>query len=117
MNTRDKIILYLDNQMSDEEKIRFEKELENSPSLMKELNDIKDSLGGIKNSLNAGFDEDYFTGLIPEFRRKNENPGKAGYPFKKFIAYVPAAAVVIILLFVFLVDKKDENQYLSLIHI
>lgn len=111
MNTRDKIILYLDNQMSDEEKTRFEKELKNSPSLMKELDDVKDSLAGIKNSLSAGLDGDYFTGVIPEFRRKNENPGKALFPLRKIMTFVPAAAAVIILLFVFLVDKKDENLF------
>jgi hypothetical protein len=109
MKTSNKIILYLDGQMSADEKATFEKELNSSQPLRDELKLLTDFNSGIKELKNIPAEEDYFVQMIPNFRNRSERKKK----FRLFpgITYsvTTATAVFIVMFFIMNKSTKDNN--------
>jgi len=96
----EKIILYIDGQLSREESIAFGKEIQNSPSLQRELSKYRGFISGVKELSDIKTEGDYFVNMIPEFRKKIENSKKKKYHPK--FAFATAVLAVIIVMFMFL---------------
>lgn len=94
-----RIILYLDDQMSQEERKIFESELTNSSELSKEVESYKNILKSLTFDEKQSKDDDYFANLIANFRQTKLS-SKKSFSFKP--AYSLTAAVsIIILVFIF----------------
>ena len=94
-----RIILYLDNQMRQEERKIFESELTNSSELSKEVESYKNILKSLTFDEKQSKDDDYFANLIANFRQTKLS-SKKSFSFKP--AYSLTAAVsIIILVFIF----------------
>jgi len=107
MNNKDKIILYMDNQLSPEEKQKFEEDLQNSPELQHELENYKEVFQKI-NLMNVhSADESYFVNNVPAFREKLEKKRKI-YLYKRLI-YASSAAVIIIFVLSLFLFKNVET--------
>lgn len=70
MKTNNKIIEYLDNQLSESEKASFENELKTSPSLQSEFLQYKKFKNSLSELKNIEVDESYFIETIPKFRTR-----------------------------------------------
>lgn len=115
MKSKDKIILYLDNGLSEKEKAEFETELLHSSSLAEELKIIRNQLDEIKKYASADLDAEYFDGIVPAFRQNtsNNNVNKI-FPVLQYKKFIPAAAAVLIgLLFILLYDNQKNSFDLS----
>ena len=95
----DKIILYLDNQMSDEEKLVFEDELKKSETLRRELENYKNLLGEIKEIENISIDEDYFSQMVPKFRGRMEERRKFRIIPKFALGITTIAAILVLIIY------------------
>ncbi len=74
MNNNEKIIKYIEGDLSSEEKIQFEKEFSQSKDLQNELAAYKKVLGKIDEQNSIEYDSNYFVNLIPSLKDKlNEN--------------------------------------------
>lgn len=101
-----KIILYLDNQLSDNEKIKFEKELESSEEFRKEFENYKTMLKEFKASENVGVDELYFNSLTPRILEKViQNKKRKLIP----VFAIGFAVTVVIIFIVFFNQGKSDN--------
>ncbi len=96
----DKIILYLDGQMSDDEKLVFEDELKRSETRRRELEDYKNFLGDIKEVQNISIDENYFSQMIPKFRGRMEERSKFRIIPKFALGITTIAAVLLLVLYI-----------------
>ena len=111
MKINDNIILYVDGQLDETEKARFEKELENSFELREELNRYKNFIGGIKQFKEPALNESYFVEMIPRFRGRAEE--------KKKLKYIPRLAIgttaisVILIVFFFTFAHKENRTVRS----
>jgi hypothetical protein len=108
MKTNDKIIVYLDDQMSAEEKAAFEKELSESKDLRDELNLLKDFNSGLGGLKNISADEDYFVRMIPNFRNKLGRKKK--FNFITGLAYSVTTATAVIIIMLFVTNKNVKNE-------
>jgi hypothetical protein len=106
MNNKDKIILYLDNQLSPEEKHKFEEELKNSPGLREELENYRKVFRKINELNSRPADESYFVNNIPVFRERLEKKRKVY--FQKRLIYASSAAVIIMLVLSLFLFKNIE---------
>jgi len=107
MNNKDKIILYMDNQLSPEEKQKFEEDLQNSPELQHELENYKEVFQKINLMNVRSADESYFVKNVPTFREKLEKKRKI-YLYKRLI-YASSAAVIIIFVLSLFLFKNVET--------
>jgi len=101
-----RIILYLDNQMSKEEREVFEKELKNSSELSSEFDLYKNILRSLSVEEDQYKDNDYFQNLVANFRQKNR-------AVKKSFIIKPAYALTIaaiIVMFIFLNPFKEKEM-------
>ena len=107
-NNKEKILNYLSDQMSEEEKRKFESELNSSSELKREFNEAKEKLDKFSFNDDVYLEEDYFGNLLPKTRAKLE---KDDVPFyKKKIAFaVPVLAAIIIVL-IFIVDGTNTSS-------
>jgi hypothetical protein len=106
MNNKDKIILYLDNQLNPEEKHKFEEELKNSPELREELENYRKVFRKINELNSRSADESYFVNNIPVFRERLEKKRKVY--FQKRLIYASSAAVIIMLVLSLFLFKNIE---------
>ncbi len=104
-----RIILYLDNQLNNEEKRKFEIELSKSASLLQQMDDYKNVLMQLKFDEEKVNGEDYFINMIPKFREKLTSDKKR---FQLNTSYSLAAFVsVMIIVFLFFYPfKSAENN-------
>jgi hypothetical protein len=109
MKIDDRIILYLDNQMNDEERRIFEIELSKSTELSKQLESYKNFMHSMKIDENDFRDQEYFVNLIPKFR-KNLSADKRSFKIKTAYALSAVASVVAIVLLIFNPFKTSENN-------
>ncbi len=107
MKIDDRIILYIDGQLNSEEKVAFEKELENSESLKEELEKYRKFIGGIKELKTSSLDESYFTEMIPRFRGRAEEKRKLRFIPKLALGTTVISVALIIFLFTF-VHKESK---------
>lgn len=70
MNNEERIIKYLDNEFTVEEKKAFEAELENSKELLEEFNSFLELKADIEQVKNIKLKQDYIDSILPEFHRK-----------------------------------------------
>ncbi len=101
MNNKDKIILYLDNQLNTQEKEKFEKDLKNSPELRQELENYKKVLENLRRMNVQSAGESFFINNIPLFRERLEKKKKV-WVQKKFIYASSALVIVLLVLSLFL---------------
>lgn len=102
MKNRDKIIRYLDNQMPVEEKELFEKEINNSSNLQKEIEELKNFMSSFKATRELELKEDYINNVVPKFRERLDKKSKSKSFSAKFaLAGSTAAAVIIAALLIF----------------
>ena len=109
MKIDSRIILYLDNQMNDEERRIFEIELSKSTELSKQLESYKNFMHSMKIDENDFQDQEYFVNLIPKFR-KNLSADKRSFKIKTAYALSTVASVVAIVLLIFNPFKTSENN-------
>lgn len=112
MRIDDRIILYLDNQLSEIEKIEFEIELKRSPDLLLQLEKYKKVLESLNLPEHKLNDVKYFVNIVPNFR---ESLSKKIVPKKIRYKYALAGSVLIavILLLVFNPFEKNNNYTLD----
>ncbi len=101
MKVNDKIILYLDNQMSDEEKLDFENELKDSVTLQEELEYYKKFLNEISELKNISVEEDYFSQMIPTLRGRIDERKRLKIIPRLAFAVTTIAAVIVVFFFTF----------------
>lgn len=104
-----RIILYFDGQMSGEEKISFEKEINTSTDLQKQAENYKYFLKSINETKNIDLDENYFTGIIPNFRKNFEAKTKKKIYPKIIYGLTTIAAIFIVFIFIF--NDKSNADY------
>ena len=102
-----KIFLYLDGELTPEEKEAFEKELENSPELQEELKLFRNFISSVEETKDIHSSNNYFDNIIPEFRNKLENNKSRKYYPK--IAYAFPILVVLFLVFFFLFNVQNKK--------
>jgi len=118
MKTEDKIILYLDNRMNEDEKALFEKELESSKELGAELNNYKKFLKEITSVNDITTETNYFAEMIPKFHGRLDLQRRMRFLPKLAFGTTAIAAALIILFFAVnrninnkaIVINKTENQ-------
>ncbi|MHB8580548.1 MAG: anti-sigma factor family protein [Ignavibacteriaceae bacterium] len=101
MKTNDKIIEYLDGQLSEDEKASFENELKTSSILQSEFQQykkIKDSLSQLRN---IEVDESYFIETIPKFRTRQSVLKRYGVVPKLTLGLSTLLAVALVFVVVF----------------
>ena len=102
MKANDKIILYVDGQMNDDERAAFEKDLLNSSALRDELESYKKFLLSLKELKEVNPEEEYFIQMIPKLRGRIEERKKAKYIPKLALSFTTITAVTVVLIFSFL---------------
>ncbi len=112
MKIDDKIILYLDNQLSEKEKAEFENELDKSEELKQQLIEYKKFMSSFAELDNVEVDERYFAANIPKFREKLERKKK--FAFIPRISIALSTIVAIFLIFMFVLNNKSTNNVTSL---
>ncbi|MCW8817071.1 MAG: hypothetical protein OQK52_04240 [Ignavibacteriaceae bacterium] len=70
MKTEERIIKYLDNDLTSEEKTAFERELKSSEELKREFEKYSIIKEKIKNKKNLKLNPDYLNSILPEFHNK-----------------------------------------------
>lgn len=99
MKTEEKIIKYIDDDLSAEEREVFEKELSASISLQKEYKKLLVVKEEIDLSKNIALDNKYLDSIIPEFRNRVDRPEsftlnkKVGYAFVVIIAFLVSTVI------------------------
>lgn len=99
MKTEEKIIKYIDDDLSAEEREVFEKELSGSISLQKEYKKFLAVKEGIDLSKNIALDNKYLDSIIPEFRNRVDRPEsftlnkKVGYAFVVIMAFLVSKVI------------------------
>ena len=106
----ERILQYLDGQLTDSEKENFEKELNSSPELKKKYEEYLLTQAELKNFQKIEVDETYFNGIIPEFRKRIEIKKKTKRIFS--FSFANSLAAIIILYFVLKpsVDNLNLNE-------
>lgn len=89
----ERIVKYLDGQMSPDQKKHFETELGSSEILRRELSDYKAVYESVRAVREKRLSAEYTESIIPEFRRRMEEK-KSGV-FNARFAYVVASFVII----------------------
>src|SRR5690606_31026293 len=111
--SEDKIIKYLDNQMSESERTDFETELENSAGLKSMFENYKDLFNEIDVEKKKLINQDYAATIIPEFRKRIEN-NKSSRTQYVFAAGITAAVIVVLFLFLNPLDTGDSQSDVEL---
>ena len=112
MKIDNRIILYLDNQMNDEERRIFEIELSKSVDLSIQMESYKSIMHSMKIDENDFHDQDYFVNLIPKFR-KNLSSNKRSFKVRTAYAFAAAASVLVLVILIFNPFKSSENDSLE----
>ena len=107
MNSKNDLILrYIDGNLDGEEKIRFEAELRNSPSLQKEISNYRNVCNQFSGYKEIPADDDYFRNMVSQFRSKI--PGKLKrFPLLK-VTFASVASMIVVM-FIFLLLNKTEH--------
>ncbi|HEY4756528.1 MAG TPA: hypothetical protein VIH28_10770 [Ignavibacteriaceae bacterium] len=104
-----RIILYLDNQMNDEERKSFEDELSKSSELSNQFQHYKNVLQSLKVNEQRFTNEDYFINLVPKFR-ETILVNKKSFKIKTAFALTAVASAAIVLLFFNPFQTSENNS-------
>ncbi len=106
MKNIDKIILYMDGQMSEDEKASFEKEVASSEELQKEFTSYKQMLNKFSDLKTPLAEEDYFVNMSARFR--------ANFEAKKSRSLMPKLALgistLVAIFVVIMVTSSNRNS-------
>ncbi len=108
MKVDEKIILYVDGQMNEEEAASFENEISASPKLTEDLIKYKKFLSGISEIKDIPVDDEYFVQMIPKFRGRLELKRKLKFIPKIAFGITTLAAVLIFVIFT--LNKNNKNE-------
>ena len=106
MKNEEKIRKYIEGELSGEELINFEKEINNSPELKKEIDSLRNVLNQFKKLKNVNADENYFTNILPRFR---ESTYKQKQLRIKPSFAVGSILIVLITIIVFFITTNKED--------
>lgn len=106
MKTSRKIYLYLEGELTPEERISFEKELADSPELQKELKLYQNFISYVEETKNVRLQSNYFDNIVPEFRKRLEGREKIRYLPR--IAYAVPVFIILFLIVFFLFNTQNE---------
>lgn len=110
MKASDKIILYLDGQLNEDERIRFEKELESSAELRNELTKFRKFAAEIGELKNIETEPDYFVNMVPHFRERLSAKKKYKLMPRLALGLSTITAIAIILIFVLNYKTTEVNN-------
>ena len=103
----EKILQYLDGQLTKDEKILFEKELNSSPELKKKYEEYISVQSKLNEFKDIKVDETYFNRIVPEFRNRLEIKKKTRRIF--LFSFTNSLAAIIILYFVLSPNGNNLN--------
>ncbi len=106
MNTNNKIVEYLDGQLSQEEKDSFENELKSSPGLQSEFQQYKKFKESLTQLRNIEVDESYFIETIPKFRTRQSVLKRYGVVPKLTLSLSTLLAVALVFVLIFFRSNK-----------
>ena len=106
MKTDKRIFLYMEGELSPEEKISFEKELKNSPELQNEIKLYRDFFSAVEVTKNVSANSSYFNSITPEFRRRLEKTRQKKY-FPRIAYAFPVLAILFLVLF-FMFNNNEQ---------
>jgi hypothetical protein len=107
MNSKNDLILkYIDGNMDEKERIRFETELKNSITLQQEVSSYRNVYNEFSTYNQIHADNDYFSNMVPRFRSKL--PGKLKrFPLRQ-VAFASMASLIVVM-FLFLVLRRSDQ--------
>lgn len=108
MKLDEKIIKYLANELSTEERANFDKELSSSEIVREEFNKFLKVKNEIKLSKENNINKDYLDSIVPEFRSKVNNSKPIG--IQKNIGYAFGALLVLISSFLIFNNITSSND-------
>jgi hypothetical protein len=104
----EKIILYSDGRLTEEEKAAFENELGKSPQLREELKYYNSIIGNLKELKHITTDEGYFVQMIPKFRGRLNLKNRTKYIPRLAFSVTTLTAVIVAAFF--LLNKNIRND-------
>ena len=110
----EELVKYFAGEMSSSEKEGFEKIINSTPHLQKEVAKYRDFFSAINMTSNPEVEESYFTNLVPKLRERVERGKKKKY-HPEFSFATAVLTVIVILLFMPRSNQvvKDENFVLN----
>jgi len=111
MKTDKRISLYLQDELSSEDKKSFEEKIKNSSDLQDELNLYRKFISSVEETKNIPVSTDYLNNIVPEFHRKLE--GRKEKRFYPKIAYAFPVFVIIFLIFFFVFNTQKDKMVLN----
>lgn len=103
----EKILQYLDGQLTKDEKILFKKELNSSPELKKKYEEYISGQSKLNEFKDIKVDETYFNRIVPEFRKRLEIKKKTRRIFS--FSFANFLAAIILLYFVLSPNGNNLN--------
>jgi hypothetical protein len=94
---REKIVAYLDGNLSADEKLQFEESLRNDTQLQNEVVRVKTFLSSVKADAEPSLNDSYFINMLPEFHQNHSKKKK--FLFSKMAYSLSTVAVVLLVLF------------------
>ncbi len=94
---KENIVRYIDGEMNAEEKLQFEKMLNEDSGLRAEISRIRNLLGEMKSNASPAASETYFINILPEFYSRKSK--KRRFIFSRLAYSLSTAAAVVLLLF------------------
>ncbi len=107
MKNKDKIILFLDGQMDENDRTLFEKEMASDPELKNEMIKFNEFMNNINSLKGISTDPDYFINIVPAFREKLGKKKKFNLLPKLAAGLTTISAVVLLL--VITMNHPDKN--------
>jgi len=116
MKNDERIIKYIENELSHEERIAFENDLRNSLELKAELEKYLTAKKETVNLKEVKLNQEYLNSIVPEFRNKLEAPKTSsikrnlGYAFGVMLVFI-IAAVVLQKIFIENTEVNEVQQF------
>lgn len=112
MKIDERIILYFDNQMTEEEKRIFEADLKESSELLNQVESYKRLFQRLEYNASGNFNENYFTNIVPRFREiivksKTQTQVNLAYSLNA------AALLVIVIVVLFSLLRIQESNTIN----
>lgn len=112
MKIDERIILYFDNQMTEEEKSIFERDLKESSELLNQVNAYNRIIQRLEYDTNVKLNEYYFPNIVPRFR---EISTTSKYQTQSMAAYSmnAAALLVVVIIVLFSLIRVQESSTIN----
>ena len=112
MKIDERIILYFDDQMTEEEKRIFEADLKESSELLNQVESYKRLFQRLEYNASGNFNENYFGNIVPRFREiltKSETQTQANLAY----SLNAAALLLIVIVVLFSVIRVQESSTIN----